>query len=394
MELRTHQKEALDVMRHKRKGIICVPTGGGKTMIAIEHAKNLFRRPSLLGHKTIVVVAPRLLLANQLCSEFTEHIIDACVLHVHSGDSGNYHSTTKPDKISTFCYYFRKQHRILFTTYHSLHKIQESGIHVDAIYFDEAHNSVQRNFYPAVRFFATRVNGGCYFFTATPKFSSTPKRTGMNDNLFGGIIYNVPAPRLVKSGSILPPEIKTVKIPVPREKGDHHLDCQTLLDQITNEDHMEKVLVAAPNTKVLMRMLSETEFCTHLKWLGYDLFWITAKHGAFINNKKVSRDDFFDTMKEYGQDPDKKFVLLHYSILSEGISVPGLTSLILLRNMNVIEMCQSVGRVLRPAPDKQFGNIVVPTYSNNVGIQTSRRLQSVYETAFVDGEPVVATMRT
>ena len=77
MELRTHQKEALDVMRHKRKGIICVPTGGGKTMIAIEHAKNLFRRPSLLGHKTIVVVAPRLLLANQLCSEFTEHIIDA-----------------------------------------------------------------------------------------------------------------------------------------------------------------------------------------------------------------------------------------------------------------------------------------------------------------------------
>jgi predicted helicase len=62
--------------------------------------------------------------------------------------------------------------------------------------------------------------------------------------------------------------------------------------------------------------------------------------------------------------------------------------------MNVIEMCQSVGRVIRPAPDKQFGNIVVPTYSNNVGIQTSRRLHSVYETAFVDGEPVVATMKT
>ena len=107
MELRTHQKEALDVMRHKRKGIICVPTGGGKTMIAIEHAKSLFSKPSLLGHKTIVVVAPRLLLANQLCSEFTEHIIDACVLHVHSGDSGNYHSATKPENLSTICYYFR-----------------------------------------------------------------------------------------------------------------------------------------------------------------------------------------------------------------------------------------------------------------------------------------------
>jgi hypothetical protein len=156
---------------------------------------------------------------------------------------------------------------------------------------------------------------------------------------------------------------------------------------------MEKVLVAAPNTKVLMRMLSETEFCSFLEWLGYDIFWITARHGAFINNKKVSRDDFFDTMREYGEDPDKKFVLLHYSILSEGISVPGLTSLILLRNMNVIEMCQSVGRVIRPAPDKQFGNIVVPTYSNNVGISTARRLETVYDTAFVEGEPVIANMR-
>ena len=98
-------------------------------------------------------------------------------------------------------------------------------------------------------------------------------------------------------------------------------------------------------------------------------------------------------MREYGEDPDKKFVLLHYSILSEGISVPGLTSLILLRNMNVIEMCQSVGRVIRPAPDKQFGNIVVPTYSNNVGISTARRLETVYDTAFVEGEPVIANMR-
>ena len=36
---------------------------------------------------------------------------------------------------------------LIFTTYHSLHRIQESlDIEVDAIYFDEAHNSVQKNF--------------------------------------------------------------------------------------------------------------------------------------------------------------------------------------------------------------------------------------------------------
>ena len=55
----------------------------------------------------------------------------------------------------------------------------------------------------------------------------------------------------------------------------------------------------------------------------------------------------FCIVREYGKQPDKKFIVIHYSILSEGISVPGLTSLVLMRQMNVIEMCQSVGRVLR-----------------------------------------------
>ena len=390
MQLRPHQLDGLNAMKTHNKGQIIVPTGGGKTMCMIEDVRRLFAQDGL--PKTVVVVAPRILLANQLSSEFLEFITNAEVIHVHSGET-HHKSTTKTDQLE-YWYHSSTDNLLIFTTYHSLHRIQESlDIEVDAIYFDEAHNSVQRNFYPAVKFFTTRVNGGCYFFTATPKFSSTLKRVGMNDDLFGGIIYNVPAPRLVDSGSILPPEIKTVKIPVPREDGDHHLDCETLLDQIVNEDHMEKVLIAAPNTKVMMRMLSETEFCSFLEWLGYDIFWITAKHGAFINNKKVSRDDFFTTMREYGEDPDKRFVLLHYSILSEGISVPGLTSLILLRNMNVIEMCQSVGRVIRPAPDKEFGNIVVPTYSNNVGISTARRLETVYDTAFVEGDPVIATMR-
>ena len=37
--------------------------------------------------QTIVVVAPRILLANQLCSEFLEHIDNVEVLHVHSGET-------------------------------------------------------------------------------------------------------------------------------------------------------------------------------------------------------------------------------------------------------------------------------------------------------------------
>jgi hypothetical protein len=185
----------------------------------------------------------------------------------------------------------------------------------------------------------------------------------------------------------------------------------TLLDTILNEEHMDKVLVAAPNTKVLIRMIAETNFMTEVQSYGYDVLWITAKYGAFINNIKISREEFFNKISDFGKDPNKKFIVLHYSILSEGISVPGLTSLIMMRQMNVIEMCQSIGRVIRlhlddikgiqsgqikagdlDAYTKSFGLIHVPVYSNT-GISTVRRLQSVVDTVFVEGEPAISVIK-
>ena len=53
--------------------------------------------------------------------------------------------------------------------------------------------------------------------------------------------------------------------------------------------------------------------------------------------------------------------------------------------MDIIEMTQSIGRVLRTAPNKQFGLCVVPVYSK-VGIATERRLQTVIDTVFEEGE--------
>ena len=50
--------------------------------------------------------------------------------------------------------------------------------------------------------------------------------------------------------------------------------------------------------------------------MGYDVLWITSKYGAFINGDKVARDKFFDTMNEWGVDPDRKFIMFHHSILA------------------------------------------------------------------------------
>ena len=81
MQLRPHQNEALAKMRLQRKGQVIVPTGGGKTMCMIEDAKKRFTQSSL--PQTIVVVAPRILLANQLSAEFLEFITDVELSLIH-----------------------------------------------------------------------------------------------------------------------------------------------------------------------------------------------------------------------------------------------------------------------------------------------------------------------
>ena len=107
---------------------------------------------------TIVVVAPRILLANQLSAEFLEFITNVKVMHVHSGETHHF-STTKVDAIREFNFHNANDghNQLIFTTYHSLHRIVESNIVVDTIYFDEAHNSVQKNFFPAVEHISTSI---------------------------------------------------------------------------------------------------------------------------------------------------------------------------------------------------------------------------------------------
>ena len=61
----------------------------------------------------------------------------------------------------------------------------------DTVYFDEAHNAVQKNFVEAVEHHSMYALRN-YFFTATPKHSFTPFKIGMNDSdIFGGVICNV-----------------------------------------------------------------------------------------------------------------------------------------------------------------------------------------------------------
>ena len=65
IQLRPHQQDALDALQQHSKGICVFPTGGGKTNVGIFDSINQFLSDA---SKTIVIVAPRILLAEQLSS--------------------------------------------------------------------------------------------------------------------------------------------------------------------------------------------------------------------------------------------------------------------------------------------------------------------------------------
>ena len=391
--LRPHQQDAVDAMLVHDKGQIIVPTGGGKTLTMIQ---DLIHQHAVPTGTTSVVVAPRILLAEQLCTEFLE-VIDRSythVMHVHSGETHHF-STTNSEKIHVFanCARTAGENLIIFTTYHSLHRVMEADIEVNNIYFDEAHNSVQRNFFPATEHFSAESDR-CYFFTATPKHSLTVFKPGMNDaEVYGKVICNVPAPKLVEEGYILPPKVVVKQLDMVQDKqmiADR--DSQNLIDTI-DENALNKILICARSTKQIIKLLAESDFRNELAERGYSCMYITAKTGGVIDGQKVNREVFFDTLNAWGKDPNKKFVVLHHSILSEGINVKGLEAVLFMRNMDYIGISQSIGRVIRlGGSEKTFGLVCVPVY-DKVGIGTAKSVQAVVDTVFEQGEPAISVVR-
>jgi len=411
LTLRPHQQRALAALENNAYGQVIVPTGGGKTLIMIKDTER--RLLAATTPQTIVVVAPRILLANQLCDEFWNALngtVNAEMFHVHSGET-SFASSTKVQQIQ--CHHAVCKtagiHEIIFTTYNSLRRIVESDIDIDCIYYDEAHNAVRRDFFESVLNVDAR---SYYFFTATPKHTRNAYGRGMNNStVYGPVLENVPAPELINNGSILAPEVMPYEVDFERVKGQfsYESDKDTLTNLIEDIDaDGNKILIAAPSSKIMFNLLSKTTVLDFFHEKGYDVLHITSKYGAYVNKTKVNREQFFDTFNAWGKDPDRKFVIFHYSILSEGINVHGLTHCVFLRQLDVIQMAQTVGRVIRLNKDdaadiacgkiipgkfdmyrKSCGKVIVPVFKN-YGAHTIKRLQNLVETIFVKGLPAVS----
>ena len=399
MQLRPHQSEALNILSENDRGIIAMATGAGKTNVQIFDAIREFEKSE---PQTIVIVAPRILLASQLSYDYGKHITNAKFLHVHTknGKVRHYH-TTKPKTIKEWTEIHNSHHKLIFTTYHSLKKIYESGINVNTYMFDESHNSTSAGFHEYVKN-VSEITKRCYHFTATPRYSRADNKAGMNDSIYGGIIARASAKQLIDGGYILKPNVISHSLEWIDEREPQH-DADDIVSIIEEYD-LSKLLICVKSTKSMMRMLTETDFSQNLADRGYDLLHITAQHGAFRNGERIERDKFFAVLDELGSSTERKYVILNYSILGEGINVKSLDAVLLMRQLNLIKLVQNIGRTLRISAEdakaieegqlqigdysnylKPEGKVIIPVYNKNL-LAISETIQSTVEEVYENGE--------
>ena len=337
---------------------------------------------------TVVIVGPTIALTTQLCNEFMEWFDPSLVqvMHVHSGQV-NHYTTTDPSWIRTWIDNVRGP-KLVFTSYHSLHKIRKSGAQVNTIYFDESHNSINNQWFNTVKYFSHNTPR-CYYFTASPKVSVTPDKHGMNEtDVFGDIICDVPVTAMIEDGYILPPNLIT--IPTDKVVSGHYpaeVDINNLIKCI-DESEMNTLLVSCKNTTQLYHVSTSERFTTYCDDNNYTIYTISSKYGCVINDKKVSRTDFMKHMKNN----TGKYVVFHVSILCEGINLPKLEGLVLLKKLNTVQLVQSIGRVLRLDEGKTEGKVVLPLYSKYMQ-KNEKFVVNMIQNVYTEGQTPTQVIR-
>jgi superfamily II DNA or RNA helicase len=387
MELYDYQVEAVNSTDTEYKGIIVMPTGTGKTMVQsaiIE--RDIQNNPN--SFLVEVVIAPRILLTYQLLNEGYNYNVNKgieCRYHfVHSGtaiderdlefmriqanlDGGNipFSEIESSTSIGRLCEVIEKAKEtnvplIIFSTYNSAEKIElalkKSDTKINIVLNDEAHYLVQERFHNIIN---TLTSDRSYYFTATTRNTSSEVGRGMNNvNAYGEIIYKLLPRVAIDMGMMVRPRIHTIKTDGVKSSEDYDRSLNLVIlnsfkqhKTHLNEHHplvSTKILVSTRGAEDIKEFLASKEY-EALRSNNVDVFAISSNQeiGNVVNGVNVKRQEFLKLLRQYGKDMNREMLVLHFDILTEGIDVPGITSIMPLRELNKSRFIQTFGRCAR-----------------------------------------------
>lgn len=376
-KLKDHQVKCVDLTISSTRGVLCLPTGTGKTLIqANSIATHIDQNDS---SDVYVVFAPRILLANQLFSEIKKYLEtsgkDVQYLVVHSGrkldddefddeDSeivelktrfrGEIKSTTSPNVVREE--YERAQREnvplIIVSTYHSAERIIQSDIPIYACYADEAHNLVSQQF----NFITTDIKTEKFFsFTATMKVTDSETGLGMqNVQRFGEVLFKMTPLEAILLGLIVRPRMHLVRTAGVDDTNNELADTKVVEDAYHEhrsllENINPKLLVICKGSEHLNGILQRSKFFAKMrsKKKNLHVFDITSKYGPRHNGEVIDRNEWLVRVQTLGADHNAEMIIMHIDILSEGIDVPGITGILPFNNLGKSKFVQTLGRASR-----------------------------------------------
>ena len=149
-----------------------------------------------------------------------------------------------------------------------------------------------------------------------------------------------------------------------------------------------KILFCAQGTKSIQDLINVglQEWATKM---GYKILSIDSVNKGYVDGKRnINKSEFIKTLNQLGNDPNQKLLVLHYSMLSEGIDVKGFTGVVFLRStLSQIFVTQSIGRVIRSAPGKKYGIVTIVEHENNSN-ESRELIRQIVEQLYQQGIPV------
>jgi superfamily II DNA or RNA helicase len=380
-----YQLDAVKSTDKNKKGIVCMPTGTGKTFVqAALIAKQIQKTGGKFG--IYVINSPRIMLSYQLLKEVYSFLmyagIDARYMSVHSGGpndlsdlekirlDANYNegtniqfaqieNGTSPRLVSDFVETAKTQDLpcIFFSTYNSAERINDAVPleKISIVVNDEAQYLVQEQFHDIIQILNF---DRCYFFTATTIHTPSDTGRGMNNkDSYGDVIYLMTPREAINMGKMVRPRMHFV---IPPEGASYTKDdFQTSLGKIIADSFDQhnhaigrfnnaKLLVSVKGVGDIEKFFQSKEYRGFLR-TGKKVYAVASDEriGNNINGEKVSRREFLNRLKEDGRNLHTEIIILHYDILAEGIDVPGITGIMPLRTLGKSKFLQTFGRSAR-----------------------------------------------
>ena len=411
--LRDYQQDAINAaqihFQNHNRGQLIMACGTGKTFTALKIAEKLFPRGKIL------FLVPSISLLSQTLEEwatFSENPLNAICICSDASATNNFDdeivdvnlplpamtdSKMINDKLSAFS---SENMTVIFSTYQSIDVVHELNLDFDLIICDEAHRtatlSKDETVFTKIHDDKNVRGKNRIYMTATPKLcklgvkDSTDENkltdwTMDNENVFGKEFYRISFREAIAKGClsdykvfILTVDERNLNSELRNAINDKNsalttddalkiigcinalsknMDVQSARLIVDDPSFMQTAVAFNPKIKISKHFAEMFPFVQE-KYSAKNLVKVVASHidGSMKSSERENKLHWLKTP------PDNVcHVLNNVRCLSEGVDVPALDAIIFLSSRkSKVDIVQAVGRVMRKAPNKKFGYIIIP----------------------------------